>query len=250
VRQRKQRASEQDIIHNQQPKAARVWFSLMNNQSFPVQAENVSTSGQTLPTESAKPSPGSDPEQWLELYGDYLFKYALMRLRDVAKAEDAVQETFLAALKGRKTFAGQSAEKSWLVGILKNKVCDYYRKASRETSFTDMEFYSDEERDRFIPGGIFKDGWIHELGPQEWSSPGASLDSEVFWKTFHDCSTRLPKNVAAVFNLREVDGIESKEICALLNISENNLWVMLHRARMALRRCLETNWFARQNMSE
>ena len=178
---------------------------------------------------------------------DYLFKYALMRLRDAAKAEDAVQETFLAALKGGKTFAGRSAEKSWLVGILKNKVCDHYRKASRETSFTDMEFYSDEESERFIPNGMFKDGWIHELGPQEWLSPGAGLDSEVFWKTFHDCSIKLPKNVAAVFNLREVDGVEGKEICVLLNISENNLWVMLHRARMALRRCLETNWFAKQN---
>ncbi|MBI3416168.1 MAG: hypothetical protein HY043_12795 [Verrucomicrobia bacterium] len=70
------------------------------------------------------------------------------------------------------------------------------------TSFTDMEFYSAEESDRFIPDGIFKDGWIHELGPQERSPPGASLDSEVFWKTFDDCSTKLPKNVAAVFNLR------------------------------------------------
>ena len=200
------------------------------------------------PTSSAPaPTPRlSDPERWVELYGDYLFKYALMRLRDAGKAEDAVQETFLAALKGGKTFAGRSAEKSWLVGILKNKVCDHYRKASRETSFTDMEFYSDEESDRFIPDGMFKDGWIHELGPQEWNSPGASLDSEVFWQTYRDCSNKLPKNVATVFNLREVDGIESKEICAMLNISENNLWVMLHRARMALRRCLETNWFAKQ----
>ena len=203
------------------------------------------------PAADAKaPSRISDPERWVEAYGDYLFKYALMRLRDSAKAEDAVQETFLVALKGGKTFAGRSAEKSWLVGILKNKICDYYRKASRETSFTDMEFYSDEERDRFIPDGLFKDGWIHELGPLEWSSdPGASLDSQEFWKTFHDCSSKLPKNVAAAFSLREVDGVESKEICAMLNISENNLWVMLHRARMALRRCLETNWFGKQEGS-
>src|SRR5438874_1815080 len=87
----------------------------------------------------------SDPEHWVEEHGDYLFKYALSRLRDPGKAEDMLQETFLAALKGRKTFRGQSAEKSWLVGILKNKICDYYRKASRETSFTDLEFYADEE---------------------------------------------------------------------------------------------------------
>jgi RNA polymerase sigma-70 factor (ECF subfamily) len=182
----------------------------------------------------------------VELYGDYLFKYALMRLRDTAKAEDAVQETFLAALKGGKAFAGRSAEKSWLVGILKNKICDHYRKASRETSFTDLEFYSDEDSDRFISESPGSGGWIHELGPQEWSNAGESLDNELFWKTYRDCAGKLPKNVAAVFNFRELDGIESKEICSLLNISENNLWVMLHRARMALRRCLETNWFGNE----
>jgi RNA polymerase sigma-70 factor (TIGR02943 family) len=213
-----------------------------------VESDHFSTPSQVTPEAIDKtPSGNSDPERWVESYGDYLFNYALMRLRDSAKAEDAVQETFLAALKGCKTFAGRSAEKSWLVGILKNKIYDYYRKASRETSFTDMEFYSDEESDRFIPAGLFKDGWIHELGPLEWSSaPGASLDSQEFWKTFHDCTSKMPKNVAAVFNLREVDGVESKEICAMLNISESNLWVMLHRARMALRRCLETNWFGKE----
>jgi len=198
------------------------------------------------PADAAQPTGLSDPERWVELYGDYLFKYALMRLRDAAKAEDAVQETFLAALKGGKSFAGRSAEKSWLVGILKNKICDHFRKASRETPFTDLEFYSDEESDRFVGDGLAKGGWIHEFGPQDWPEPGVNLDNEVFWKTYRDCAGKLPKNIAAVFNLREVDGIESKEVCAILNISENNLWVMLHRARMALRRCLETNWFGKK----
>jgi RNA polymerase sigma-70 factor (ECF subfamily) len=202
----------------------------------------VQTDGNT--SNNPPPIGLSDPEQWVELHGDYLFKYALSRLRDPVKAEDAVQETFLAALKGGKSFQGRAAEKSWLVGVLKNKIYDHYRKASRESTFTDMEFYSDEESDRFVPDGLQKDGWIHELGPLEWNSDDSTLDRGEFWKTFHDCSSKLPKNVAAVFNLREVDGVESKEICSLLGISESNLWVMLHRARMALRRCLETNWFA------
>lgn len=193
----------------------------------------------------------SDPALWVEQHGDYLYRYALGRLRDPARAEDMVQETFLAALKGGKKFAGRSQEKSWLVGILKNKIFDHYRKASRETSFTDLEFYSDEESDRFVPDGLLKDGWVHELGPMEWSTePGAALDSEEFWRAYRDCNNKLPKNVATVFNLREVDGMESKEICALLNISEGNLWVMLHRARMALRRCLEANWFGREAAQE
>ncbi|MDX1953144.1 MAG: sigma-70 family RNA polymerase sigma factor [Verrucomicrobiota bacterium] len=199
-----------------------------------------------MPEEIAHPTPAaelSDPERWVDDHGDYLFKYALSRLRDPLKAEDVVQETFLAALKGGKNFQGRSAEKSWLVGILKNKIFDHYRKTARETAFTDLEFYKEEESDRFVPDGMFKDAWIHEAGPQEWDSPGASLDNEMFWRTYRDCTNKLPKNIATVFTLREVDGIESKEICAILNISENNLWVMLHRARMALRRCLETNWF-------
>jgi RNA polymerase sigma-70 factor (ECF subfamily) len=214
-------------------------FSLPTGHNAPMEPDPVSV--------PHPPSPElSDPEQWVELHGDYLFKYALGRLRDPVKAEDAVQETFLAALKGGHRFAGRSAEKSWLVGILKNKIYDHYRKAGRETSFTDLEFYSDEEGDRFVPEGLFQDGWIHDRGPQEWSEPGASLDSALFWRTFQECSRKLPKNIALVFHLREVDDLESREICDLLQISESNLWVMLHRARMALRRCLETNWFGKQ----
>ena len=189
-------------------------------------------------------APGlSDPERWVDEHGDYLFKFAMMRLRDESKAEDAVQETFLAALKGGKSFQGRSAEKSFLVGILKNKIYDHYRKASRETSFTDLQFNDDEDSDRFVNEGLGQGGWVHELGPQEWTSAGESLDKELFWQTYRDCAGKLPEKVAAVFNLREVDGVESKEVCSLLNISESNLWVMLHRARMALRGCLEANWF-------
>src|SRR5688572_14322179 len=128
--------------------------------------ENVIPAANTAGLNSASGTASAgllDPERWVEEYADSLFRYALIRLRDSTKAEDMVQETFLAALKGGARFEGRSAEKSWLVGILKNKICDYYRKASREASFTHMEFYSDEESDRFIPDGMFKGGWIHEL---------------------------------------------------------------------------------------
>jgi RNA polymerase sigma-70 factor (ECF subfamily) len=205
-----------------------------------------------MQSDSASTPPGektaaglSDPERWVDEYGDYLFGFALMRLRDPGRAEDAVQETFLAALKGGRNFAGRSAEKSWLVGILKNKICDYFRKAGREISFADLEFYSDEESESFNPDSINKGAWSHDFCPQEWPNPAQNLDNDLFWRAYRDCSDKLPEKVAAVFNLREVDGIESKEVCALLNISESNLWVMLHRARMALRRCLEINWFAK-----
>jgi RNA polymerase sigma-70 factor (ECF subfamily) len=197
-------------------------------------------------SDSSTPAALTDPERWVDEHGDYLFKYAIARLRDPLRAEDLVQETFLAALRSAERFSGRSSERTWLTGILKNKLFDHFRKLGRETAFTDLEFYRDEESERFVPEGPFKGGWIHELGPTEWSpEPGAALDGEEFWKVFHDCNGRLPRNVSAVFTLREVDGVSSREICGLLNITENNLWVMLHRARMALRRCLEDNWFTK-----
>jgi RNA polymerase sigma-70 factor (ECF subfamily) len=190
--------------------------------------------------------PLSDPDTWVDSYGDYLFKIALLRLRDATRAEDAVQETFLAALKGSKRFSGESSERAWLAGILKNKIYDYFRKASRETSFTDLQFYADEESERFVEQGLHAGSWVQEQAPSEWSSaPGAGIDCEEFWRTYRACSEKLPKNIGAVFTLREIDGVDSKEVCSLLNISESNYWVMLHRARMALRGCLEKNWFAR-----
>lgn len=184
------------------------------------------------------------PDRWVDEYGDYLYRYALVRVRDETLAEDMVQETFLAALKSPERFAGRSNPRSWLVGILKNKVVDHFRKASRETSFTDLEFFKDEQSDRFVADGLFKDGWIHEVGPEEWNShPAIELDNEAFWAAFNECASKLPPNIARVFLMREMDDVPSAEICELMNISPNNLWVMLHRARMALRRCLEANWF-------
>jgi RNA polymerase sigma-70 factor (TIGR02943 family) len=187
----------------------------------------------------------SDPERWLSEHGDFLFRFALVRLRDPVRAEDAVQETFLAALKSGHAYTGRGSERSWLAGILKNKIFDHFRKAGRELSFTDLEFYSDQENENFDSVSLDKQAWASDAGPQEWAAVGESLDNDLFWKAYRDCAGKLPEKVAAAFNLREVDGLQSKEVCALLHISENNLWVMLHRARMALRRCLEINWFAK-----
>src|SRR6266487_6087957 len=111
----------------------------------------------------------SDPERWVEEHGDYLFKYALVRLRDTAKAEDLVQDTFLAALKGGKSFAGRSAEKTWLIGIMKNKIADHFRKASREAPFTDLAFYQEEENNNFVAEGLSRGSWLHEHAPVDWA---------------------------------------------------------------------------------
>src|SRR5579862_5636054 len=195
-------------------------------------------------TRAASTAPESrlNPELWVEQYGDYLFQYAWGRVRSRARAEDLVQETFLAALRSLSPFQGRSAERSWLTGILKNKILDYYRTADRERTFTDLEFYEDEESERFVSGGLRQGAWIHEMGPRQWSPALVEgPDRAEFWKCFQSCTDKLPPNIARVFVLREVDEMESAAICELLRISPNNLWVMLHRARMALRRCLEDN---------
>jgi RNA polymerase sigma-70 factor (TIGR02943 family) len=183
---------------------------------------------------------GSDPESWLDEHGDVLYRYALARVRKPEVAQDLVQDTLLAAVRTHERFRGGSTVRSWLCGILKHKLCDYYRKLGRETSFTDLEFLANECDEKFAPEGY----WVHMNGPKEWK-PAAEevMHRDEFWETMRDCLVKLPERVATVFMMREMDEIESKEICATLSISDSNLWVMLHRARMALRECLAKNWF-------
>lgn len=184
-----------------------------------------------------------DPARWTEAHGDYLFRYAQARVRTREVAEDLVQDTLLAAVRTQDRFAGSASERSWLVGILKHKIVDHYRQRGRETTFTDLEFLQDEFAHKFDEGGW----WVHERGPHAWAEPAdAAMRRDEFWQTLRTCLDRLPARVATVFALREMEEVPSREICETLNVSAANLWVMLHRARMALRECLESRWFDRQ----
>jgi RNA polymerase sigma-70 factor (ECF subfamily) len=191
-----------------------------------------------------------NPERWVEKYGDVLFGFAAMRVRDRAIAQDLVQETFLAAIKGREGFAGRATERSWLFGILRNKLVDYYRRQGREVALGDLESPLPEEEGAFCGSGPGKDGWAKALGPKAWETPEEILVSKEFQEVLKGCLSRLPEKIAQVFLLREIDGVSSDEICKDLEISPNNLWVMLHRARMGLRRCLEIHWFGRKRKDE
>lgn len=187
-------------------------------------------------------SSACNPSEWVDLHGDCLFRFALARVRTPEVAEDLVQDTLLAAVRSHETFSGRSSERSWLVGILKNKIVDHYRKSGRETSFTDLAFLDDELSHKFEDGY-----WNHAAGPKNWKPEADEVaHKEEFWQTMRVCLSKLPERVGSVFLLREMDDLPGREICAQLGISESNLWVMLHRARMALRECLELNWFERQ----
>jgi RNA polymerase sigma-70 factor (TIGR02943 family) len=189
--------------------------------------------------DKASGSPTKNAERWLAEHGDCLYRYALVRVRAADVAQDLVQDTFLAALRSYKSFAGNASERTWLCGILKHKIVDYYRKLGRETSFTDLESLSDELSEKFIDGG-----WVHVDGPKNWKPQADVVKYRAeFWETMRKCLGKLPDRLATVFMLREMEEFPNEEISTLLRISETNLAVMLHRARMALRDCLERNWF-------
>ena len=191
-----------------------------------------------------------DPERWVEVYGDVLFGFAAARVRDRATAQDLVQETFLAAIKASESFAGRFTERSWLFGILRNKLADHYRLQYREVAVADLEPSLPEEQVAFGTSGLGKDGWVMKLAPKGWETPDGTLISKEFHDVLRSCLSRLPDKVAQVFRLREIDGASSEEICKDLGVSPNNLWVMLHRARMGLRRCLEVHWFGKKQKDE
>jgi RNA polymerase sigma-70 factor (ECF subfamily) len=182
------------------------------------------------------------PDQWVELHGDYLYRFALSRLRDPKTAEDLLQEAFLAALQSLDRFEGRSTERSWLTGILKHKILDHFRRSGRETALDHQDDLPDTD------AGLFgEDGhWRSDVNyPAEWGDPDRTLDQARFWEILGNCIGELPARTARAYTLREIDGEETDAICKTLEITPTNLWVMLHRARLHLRECLELHWIGR-----
>lgn len=186
-----------------------------------------------------------DPETWVDQYGDYLYRYALSRIQDPSVAEDLVQETFLAALHAKERFEGRSSEKTWLTGILKYKIIDHIRKKSREQPTESIEFAADVMHEHFDEKGAWK------VGPAKWTvDPSELLEQKEFWEVFYRCLSKLSGRLAQAFVFRELEGLSSDEISKILNISANNSYVILHRARMGMRDCVEANWFDHKKARE
>jgi len=194
------------------------------------------------------PTKSPDAARWLDQHGDYLFKYASFRLRDTSAAEDVVQETFLAALKAYEKFEGRGSERTWLVGILKHKITDHFRRTAREAPMGQEEDEGPEHAEFFTRTDGWDNHWNNDYAPTEWhATPAQLVEQGDFWRVFNECLSPLPPRTASAFTLREVDGLSSDEICEMLGIRVNNLWVMLHRARLHLRNCLQMNWFGQEH---
>lgn len=179
-----------------------------------------------------------DPGKWVDNYGDILYRFALLRIGDPGLAEDLVQESLCSALESRERFSGSSTERTWLIGILKHKIADHFRKTSKEMTVIESDElpYGDDE--------FFDEKGRWKIMPEMWKdSPEDILENKEFWQVFHHCLDGLSSRIRQAFTLKELDEQDSVEICKVLEISSTNLWVMLHRARIGLRQCLELNWF-------
>ena len=183
----------------------------------------------------SKPILGSD---WVDAHADYLFNFAIGQVRDVSVAEDLVQDTFLAAVKAQNSFGGKSSERTWLVGILRHKIYDHLRRTCRERAVRhDPTPRADEES--WEESAL----WLHDVAAKT-QLPSRRIELEEFRTNLEMALGKLPPRIAQVFQLYQIEERPNREVCEQLNISESNLWVMLHRARKQLREHLDGWWTA------
>ena len=190
--------------------------------------------------EQKKENKAVSPEEWVDLYGDSLFRYAYSRTLNPELAEDLVQETFLSALRSKSTFKGTSSLKTWLISILKNKTIDHFRRVAFEQPAAGFSGKDDPIIDLFDKQGK----WITE--PPKWEGdPQKLVENGQFWNTIQRCIAGFPERLAHIFTLRELNEMTTSEITELMDISQQNCWTLLHRARLSMKQCLNAKWFTK-----
>lgn len=171
-----------------------------------------------------------------------MLKFAMLQLRDNAQAEDAVQDALMGAMKNADKFAGKAAFKSWVFAILKHKIIDRIRSKSRIVAIADLQDHAEAPEDASF---LFKENghWQAEHAPSQWRNPEQQMQNGQFWLLFETCLNKLPATQARCFMMREFIGLDSAEICKELSLTTTNLHVLLHRSRLSLQKCLDSNWF-------
>jgi RNA polymerase sigma-70 factor (TIGR02943 family) len=179
-----------------------------------------------------------NPHKWVQNHADYLYAYTLARLNDPEQAHDLVQETFLAALQRVDKFEGKSTERTWLTAILKNKIVDVYRKRSSGLRSTEAVETVPE------PDFFEEDGhWRNEYRPQAFGVEDHNpLHNKEFNQVLQQCMQKLPALWMAIFTMKHMDDQPADIICRELNITSSNYWVIIHRAKLNLRACLQKMW--------
>ncbi|AII53147.1 sigma-70 family RNA polymerase sigma factor [Hymenobacter sp. APR13] len=184
-----------------------------------------------------------EPAQWLARYGDELYRYALSRVASAEEAQELVQDTLCSALDALASFRGEASERTWLFVILRRKVVDFYRRQAR-SPFVPLPLLpeQDPEAEFFQPA---TGHWQPGQGPADWAAPSDedALEQQEFQAVLRSCQQRLSPQHGAVFVLRFAEELSAEEICAALQLTAANYWVIVHRLKLHLRRCLEKNWF-------
>ncbi|MCK5845832.1 MAG: sigma-70 family RNA polymerase sigma factor [Bacteroidales bacterium] len=179
-----------------------------------------------------------NPNLWISNYGDMLYNYAYSRLSSSVLAEDLLQDTFVSALKTKDNFRGDSSEKTWLFSILKRKIIDYYRKSSTKNEISESNFNNPFNKD-----GFFEGHWNKNQAPSSWGShTDEYLRQSEFQAILEMCLSLLPEKHKSVFILKVMEDIETDKVCKDLGCTSSNIWVILHRAKLQLRECIEKNW--------
>ena len=169
---------------------------------------------------------------WVDEYSDMLYNYANARVSDHDLALDLVQDTFISALKALENFEGKSTIKTWLFSILKRKIIDHWRKQdSRKTR--PMSSFFTESNGHFLEPSSPK-GLIPDFE--------AKINNEELGEVIHECIDDLPGKQKGIILDKLVDEKDSEEVCKEYDISASNLWVIVHRAKLQLRECLESKW--------
>jgi RNA polymerase sigma-70 factor, ECF subfamily len=194
------------------------------------------------PTHPTTLSPGD-----LAAFRPALLRYATLQVREDAVAEDLVQNTLVAALQALASFRGESAPATWLIGILKRQIIDHYRRMSRETPLPVSVQGDDPDGDADLLDRLFaSDGhWVTR--PSVWVDPEGSLQQEAFLGVLEACLKGLAGQSGRVFALREIMELEPDDICKDLGLTQSNYWVLMHRARLRLRQCVERGWMLTRN---
>jgi RNA polymerase sigma-70 factor (TIGR02943 family) len=175
-----------------------------------------------------------NPEKWVPLYADYLFNYTISRINNHDQAKDLVQDTFFAALNAKDNFQGKASERTWLISILKRKIIDYYRKinSAKGKAEVKMNFYSDGEREG---------DWIEERVPTDWNAEvEKNIENDELTIALEKCINNLPEKYAMVFRMKTIQQFETEEICKEFDVTTSNLWVIIHRAKLLMRECLQS----------
>jgi RNA polymerase sigma-70 factor (ECF subfamily) len=191
-----------------------------------------------VPENDSAKVPVTPPDQWVDQYGDYLYGFAMSRLRNPEAAADCVQDTFLAGIKALDRFDGSRDIKFWLRGIMRNKIVDQIRKSVKENK-VDIE----KEDEELLESFWFKYSGIATTNPDPWQfNPRKYYDNGEFWVVFDKCIAKVKNPAREAFVLRVLEDQTTEEVCKAMDITPNYLWVLLHRAREQLKVHLEANW--------